>query len=63
MVHMFNESHLEDFCPNCRKPHNNGDGNGGWKPEWWRHEHYMTMICECGYKIHRLTPHFSSGHY
>nr|MCK4929696.1 hypothetical protein [Nanoarchaeota archaeon] len=57
---MFRAPHLELVCPSCRKEHN---GNGGWKPEFWKEFHYKTCTCECGYKISIPTKELHSGHY
>jgi len=39
MVHMFRAPHLELVCPLCKTQHNGNNGNGGWKPEFWKHDH------------------------
>ncbi|KYK26234.1 hypothetical protein AYK26_05495 [Euryarchaeota archaeon SM23-78] len=63
MVHMFRAPHLELVCPLCKTQHNGNNGNGGWKPEFWKHDHYKTLLCDCGYKIFLKTEVLNSGHY
>ena len=55
---LFKSEHLEAVCPSCRT-----DRQRKWFSEWWKHNHYMTALCDCGYKIHRKTDHFHSGHH
>ncbi len=55
---MFRSPHLELVCPSCRKNH-----DGKFSPEFWRHDHYKRLTCDCGYKIFFKTPECNSGHY
>jgi hypothetical protein len=55
---LFSPAHLEMVCPSCLRPHKND-----WKPQFWRHTHYKTRTCDCGYKVFIRTEIFHSGHY
>jgi transposase-like protein len=58
MTHLFRPEHLEAVCPSCRKKHEKE-----WKAEFWKHQHYKTLNCDCGYKISIPTDKHHSGHY
>lgn len=50
------EEHLEEICPICKKRHNKD-----WESKFDRHNHYLTLVCECGYEIFIRTRWLSSG--
>lgn len=58
MNNLFRPDHLELVCPSCKKHH-----HAKWKPEFWKHDHYKTLKCDCGYKVFIKTEHLDSGHY